>query len=58
MLSSFTDVEDLEPSSYSCTKCYENRRRMSRQGITKTDAKKQLLISKPPEILRLHLKRF
>ncbi|GFO50709.1 ubiquitin carboxyl-terminal hydrolase 44-like [Plakobranchus ocellatus] len=58
MLSSFTDVEDLEPLSYSCEKCNLKRRRSSRQLMVKTDAKKQLLVSKPPEILRLHLKRF
>ncbi|BFZ05128.1 hypothetical protein BsWGS_08167 [Bradybaena similaris] len=58
MLSTFTDIEDLEPQSYICDKCNNTHKRSSRQREIKTDAKKQLLISKPPEILRLHLKRF
>ncbi|XP_059179641.1 ubiquitin carboxyl-terminal hydrolase 44-B-like [Physella acuta] len=59
MLSTFTDVEELEPLSYICEKCNQRRRRpASRQPIVRTNAKKQLLISRPPEILRLHLKRF
>ncbi|KAK6973271.1 ubiquitin carboxyl-terminal hydrolase 44 [Biomphalaria glabrata] len=54
MLSTFTDVEDLEPKSYNCEHCNSS----SQQKDIRTDAKKQLLISKPPVILRLHLKRF
>ncbi|XP_012942043.1 ubiquitin carboxyl-terminal hydrolase 44-B [Aplysia californica] len=59
MLSTFTTTEDLEPSSYACEKCNRKRKRRSRQQEEiKTNARKQLLISQPPEILRLHLKRF
>ncbi|PIK50165.1 putative ubiquitin carboxyl-terminal hydrolase 44-like [Apostichopus japonicus] len=58
MLSKFTEVEELEGLVYECAKCNERRRESTGKPPIRTEASKQLLMTKLPRELRLHLKRF
>ncbi|XP_078488063.1 zinc finger protein 3 [Ciona intestinalis] len=71
MLEKFTEAEQLDGGCvYNCAKCNlteqqvtdrcNRRRRLSSRKITQklTEAEKQIKISKLPQILRFHLKRF
>ncbi|XP_077986506.1 ubiquitin carboxyl-terminal hydrolase 44-like [Glandiceps talaboti] len=58
MLSAFTEVERLEGQVYECQQCNKKRRAKSGKPVIKTQATKQLLITRLPQVLRLHLKRF
>ncbi|XP_004623966.1 ubiquitin carboxyl-terminal hydrolase 44 [Octodon degus] len=57
MLAKFTEAEALEGKVYLCDHCNSKRRRFSKP-VTLTEARKQLLICRLPQVLRLHLKRF
>ncbi|XP_060068229.1 ubiquitin carboxyl-terminal hydrolase 44-like [Ylistrum balloti] len=58
MLAKFTDIEKLEGKIYSCEKCNKGRRGKSPTKVVYTEAQKQILVKKLPNVLRLHLKRF
>ncbi|OWF47359.1 ubiquitin carboxyl-terminal hydrolase 44-like [Mizuhopecten yessoensis] len=58
MLAKFTDVEKLEGKIYSCEKCNKNRRGRCPAKVVYSEAEKQILVKKLPDVLRLHLKRF
>ncbi|XP_064600665.1 ubiquitin carboxyl-terminal hydrolase 44-like [Liolophura sinensis] len=58
MLETFTEVEVLDGEIYACEQCNKKRRNASKKPVVLTDAKKQLLVSHLPQVLRLHLKRF
>ncbi|XP_056130741.1 ubiquitin carboxyl-terminal hydrolase 49 [Lampris incognitus] len=58
MLAKFTETESLEGSIYACNHCNKRRRKTSHKPIVLSEACKQLLIYRLPQVLRLHLKRF
>ncbi|CAL8242479.1 unnamed protein product [Merluccius merluccius] len=58
MLAKFTETEALEGNIYACDQCNTKRRRLSSKPVILTEAQKQLMIHKLPQVLRLHLKRF
>ncbi|XP_077385263.1 ubiquitin carboxyl-terminal hydrolase 49 [Festucalex cinctus] len=58
MLSKFTEMEALEGSIYACNHCNKRRRKTSHKPLVLSEAHKQLLIYRLPQVLRLHLKRF
>ncbi|XP_068611086.1 ubiquitin carboxyl-terminal hydrolase 44 [Brachionichthys hirsutus] len=58
MLAKFTETEALEGNIYACDHCNSARRRTTSKSVLKTEAQKQLMIHKLPQVLRLHLKRF
>uniref|UniRef100_A0A3P8UZW0 Ubiquitin carboxyl-terminal hydrolase n=1 Tax=Cynoglossus semilaevis TaxID=244447 RepID=A0A3P8UZW0_CYNSE len=58
MLAKFTETEALEGNIYACDKCNSARRRSSSKPLIRTEAQKQLMVHKLPQVLRLHLKRF
>ncbi|XP_030633404.1 ubiquitin carboxyl-terminal hydrolase 49 [Chanos chanos] len=58
MLAKFTETEALEGSIYACNYCNRKRRKTSHKPLSLTEACKQLLIYRLPQVLRLHLKRF
>ncbi|KAF3705298.1 Ubiquitin carboxyl-terminal hydrolase 44 [Channa argus] len=58
MLAKFTETEALEGNIYACDQCNSARRRTCSKPVTLTQAQKQLMVHKLPQVLRLHLKRF
>ncbi|XP_077337509.1 ubiquitin carboxyl-terminal hydrolase 49-like isoform X1 [Lithobates pipiens] len=58
MLSKFTETEALEGRIYACDQCNSRRRKSSPKPLVLSEAKKQLMIFRLPQVLRLHLKRF
>ncbi|KAJ0068706.1 hypothetical protein NL108_010780, partial [Boleophthalmus pectinirostris] len=56
MLSKFTEMEALEGRIYACNHC--NSKKSSHKPLILSEARKQLLIYRLPQVLRLHLKRF
>lgn len=58
MLAKFTETEALEGNIYACDQCNSARCRNSSKSVTLTEAQKQLMVHKLPQVLRLHLKRF
>uniref|UniRef100_A0A8C9T4K8 Ubiquitin carboxyl-terminal hydrolase n=1 Tax=Scleropages formosus TaxID=113540 RepID=A0A8C9T4K8_SCLFO len=58
MLAKFTETEALEGSIYACEQCNNKRRKFSSKPVILTEAQKQLMVHKLPQVLRLHLKRF
>ncbi|XP_075886038.1 ubiquitin carboxyl-terminal hydrolase 44 [Nelusetta ayraudi] len=58
MLAKFTETEALEGNIYACDHCNAARRRTSAKSVLLTEARKQLMVHKLPQVLRLHLKRF
>ncbi|XP_044042812.1 ubiquitin carboxyl-terminal hydrolase 44 [Siniperca chuatsi] len=58
MLAKFTETEALEGNIYACDHCNSARRRTSSKPVLLTQAQKQLMVHKLPQVLRLHLKRF
>ncbi|XP_063072001.1 ubiquitin carboxyl-terminal hydrolase 49 [Engraulis encrasicolus] len=58
MLAKFTETEALEGRIYACNHCNKKRRKSSHKPLILTEACKQLLIYRLPQVLRLHLKRF
>lgn len=58
MLAKFTETEALEGNIYACDQCNAARRRTSSKPVILTEAQKQLMVHKLPQVLRLHLKRF
>lgn len=58
MLAKFTETEALEGSIYACNHCNRRRRKTSHKPLVLSEACKQLLIYRLPQVLRLHLKRF
>ncbi|XP_020789846.2 ubiquitin carboxyl-terminal hydrolase 49 [Boleophthalmus pectinirostris] len=58
MLSKFTEMEALEGRIYACNHCNKRRRKSSHKPLILSEARKQLLIYRLPQVLRLHLKRF
>ncbi|KFO31152.1 ubiquitin carboxyl-terminal hydrolase 44 isoform X1 [Fukomys damarensis] len=58
MLAKFTETEALDGKIYVCDQCNSKRRRFSSKPVALTEARKQLLICRLPQVLRLHLKRF
>ncbi|XP_061571007.1 ubiquitin carboxyl-terminal hydrolase 44 [Cololabis saira] len=58
MLAKFTETEALEGNIYACDHCNSARRRTSSKHVILTEAQKQLMVHKLPQVLRLHLKRF
>nr|XP_006628671.1 PREDICTED: ubiquitin carboxyl-terminal hydrolase 49 isoform X1 [Lepisosteus oculatus]XP_015198287.1 PREDICTED: ubiquitin carboxyl-terminal hydrolase 49 isoform X1 [Lepisosteus oculatus]XP_015198288.1 PREDICTED: ubiquitin carboxyl-terminal hydrolase 49 isoform X1 [Lepisosteus oculatus]XP_015198289.1 PREDICTED: ubiquitin carboxyl-terminal hydrolase 49 isoform X1 [Lepisosteus oculatus] len=58
MLAKFTETEALEGRIYACDQCNSKRRKSSPKPLVLTEACKQLLIYRLPQVLRLHLKRF
>ncbi|XP_008398698.1 ubiquitin carboxyl-terminal hydrolase 44 [Poecilia reticulata] len=58
MLAKFTETEALEGNIYACDQCNAARRRTCSKTVILTEAKKQLMVYKLPQVLRLHLKRF
>nr|XP_046234343.1 ubiquitin carboxyl-terminal hydrolase 44 [Scatophagus argus]XP_046234344.1 ubiquitin carboxyl-terminal hydrolase 44 [Scatophagus argus] len=58
MLAKFTETEALEGNIYACDHCNSARRRTSSKSVLLTEAQKQLMVHKLPQVLRLHLKRF
>ncbi|XP_053723993.1 ubiquitin carboxyl-terminal hydrolase 49 [Synchiropus splendidus] len=58
MLSKFTEMEALEGRIYACNHCNKRRRKTSHKPLVLSEARKQLLIYRLPQVLRLHLKRF
>ncbi|XP_007540509.1 ubiquitin carboxyl-terminal hydrolase 44 [Poecilia formosa] len=58
MLAKFTETEALEGNIYACDQCNAVRRRTCSKTVILTEAKKQLMVYKLPQVLRLHLKRF
>ncbi|XP_053310237.1 ubiquitin carboxyl-terminal hydrolase 49 [Spea bombifrons] len=58
MLAKFTETEALEGRIYACDQCNSRRRKSSQKPLVLSEAKKQLVIFRLPQVLRLHLKRF
>ncbi|XP_067913430.1 ubiquitin carboxyl-terminal hydrolase 49 isoform X2 [Heterodontus francisci] len=58
MLAKFTETEALEGRIYACDQCNSKRRKSSPKPLVLTEAQKQLMIYRLPQVLRLHLKRF
>ncbi|NXD09613.1 UP44A hydrolase, partial [Nothocercus nigrocapillus] len=58
MLSKFTETEALEGKIYACDQCNTKRRKFSSKPVILTEAQKQLMVCRLPQVLRLHLKRF
>ncbi|XP_072135003.1 ubiquitin carboxyl-terminal hydrolase 49-like isoform X2 [Mobula birostris] len=58
MLAKFTETEALEGRIYACDQCNRKRRKSSPKPLVLTEAQKQLMIYRLPQVLRLHLKRF
>ncbi|XP_065099207.1 ubiquitin carboxyl-terminal hydrolase 49 [Paramisgurnus dabryanus] len=58
MLAKFTETEALEGCIYACNFCNRKRRKSSHKPLSLSEACKQLLICRLPQVLRLHLKRF
>ncbi|XP_069765555.1 ubiquitin carboxyl-terminal hydrolase 44 isoform X1 [Narcine bancroftii] len=58
MLAKFTETEALEGKIYACEQCNRKRRKSSSKPLILTEAQKQLMVHKLPQVLRLHLKRF
>ncbi|XP_036415881.1 ubiquitin carboxyl-terminal hydrolase 49 [Colossoma macropomum] len=58
MLAKFTETEALEGCIYACNFCNRRRRKSSHKPLALSEACKQLLIYRLPQVLRLHLKRF
>uniref|UniRef100_A0A3Q2NT57 Ubiquitin carboxyl-terminal hydrolase n=1 Tax=Fundulus heteroclitus TaxID=8078 RepID=A0A3Q2NT57_FUNHE len=58
MLAKFTETEALEGNIYACDQCNAARRRTFSKAVILTEAQKQLMVYKLPQVLRLHLKRF
>ncbi|XP_026532671.1 ubiquitin carboxyl-terminal hydrolase 49 isoform X1 [Notechis scutatus] len=58
MLAKFTETEALEGRIYACDQCNRKRRKSSPKPLILSEAKKQLMIYRLPQVLRLHLKRF
>ncbi|XP_064417940.1 ubiquitin carboxyl-terminal hydrolase 44 [Latimeria chalumnae] len=58
MLAKFTETEALEGKIYACDQCNSKRRKFSSKPLILTEAQKQLMVHKLPQVLRLHLKRF
>ncbi|XP_033019246.1 ubiquitin carboxyl-terminal hydrolase 44 [Lacerta agilis] len=58
MLAKFTETEALEGKIYACDQCNTKRRKFSSKPIILTEAQKQLMVCRLPQVLRLHLKRF
>ncbi|XP_013910707.1 PREDICTED: ubiquitin carboxyl-terminal hydrolase 49 [Thamnophis sirtalis] len=58
MLAKFTETEALEGRIYACDQCNSKRRKSSPKPLILSEAKKQLMIYRLPQVLRLHLKRF
>ncbi|KAK2859153.1 hypothetical protein Q5P01_003773 [Channa striata] len=58
MLAKFTETEALEGNIYACDQCNSARRRTCSKALILTQAQKQLMVHKLPQVLRLHLKRF
>ncbi|XP_063307650.1 ubiquitin carboxyl-terminal hydrolase 49 [Pelobates fuscus] len=58
MLAKFTETEALEGRIYACDQCNSRRRKSSPKPLLLSEAKKQLMIFRLPQVLRLHLKRF
>uniref|UniRef100_A0A8C1NZU4 Ubiquitin carboxyl-terminal hydrolase n=1 Tax=Cyprinus carpio TaxID=7962 RepID=A0A8C1NZU4_CYPCA len=61
MLAKFTETEALEGCIYACNFCnrkLRKRRKSSHKPLSLSEACKQLLICRLPQVLRLHLKRF
>ncbi|XP_060699033.1 ubiquitin carboxyl-terminal hydrolase 44 [Hemiscyllium ocellatum] len=58
MLAKFTETEALEGKIYACNQCNRNRRKSSSKPLVLTEAQKQLMVHKLPQVMRLHLKRF
>ncbi|KAK0137838.1 Ubiquitin carboxyl-terminal hydrolase 49 [Merluccius polli] len=57
MLAKFTETEALEGNIYACNHCNKRRRKTSHKPLVLSEACKQLLIYRLPQVLRLHLKR-
>uniref|UniRef100_A0A5F8GMX6 Ubiquitin carboxyl-terminal hydrolase n=1 Tax=Monodelphis domestica TaxID=13616 RepID=A0A5F8GMX6_MONDO len=58
MLAKFTETEALEGRIYACDQCNSRRRKSSPKPLVLSEARKQLMIYRLPQVLRLHLKRF
>uniref|UniRef100_A0A8C4R3G2 Ubiquitin carboxyl-terminal hydrolase n=1 Tax=Eptatretus burgeri TaxID=7764 RepID=A0A8C4R3G2_EPTBU len=58
MLAKFTETEALEGHIYACSRCSGKRHNTNSKPLLLTEAKKQLLVCRLPQVLRLHLKRF
>ncbi|XP_053113311.1 ubiquitin carboxyl-terminal hydrolase 44 isoform X2 [Hemicordylus capensis] len=58
MLAKFTETEALEGKIYACDQCNTKRRKFSSKPVILTEAQKQLMVCRLPQVLRLHLKRF
>uniref|UniRef100_UPI00358E0E06 ubiquitin carboxyl-terminal hydrolase 49 isoform X2 n=1 Tax=Myxine glutinosa TaxID=7769 RepID=UPI00358E0E06 len=58
MLAKFTETEALEGRIYACSRCSGKRHNTNLKPLLLTEAKKQLLLCRLPQVLRLHLKRF
>uniref|UniRef100_A0A4W3J851 Ubiquitin carboxyl-terminal hydrolase n=1 Tax=Callorhinchus milii TaxID=7868 RepID=A0A4W3J851_CALMI len=58
MLAKFTETEALEGKIYACDQCNRKRRKSSSKPLILTEAQKQLMVHRLPQVLRLHLKRF
>ncbi|XP_032825665.1 ubiquitin carboxyl-terminal hydrolase 49-like isoform X2 [Petromyzon marinus] len=58
MLSKFTETEALEGKIYACSFCNSKQRGGASKPLVLTEARKQLLVCRLPQVLRLHLKRF
>uniref|UniRef100_A0AAV2IW03 ubiquitinyl hydrolase 1 n=1 Tax=Knipowitschia caucasica TaxID=637954 RepID=A0AAV2IW03_KNICA len=58
MLAKFTETEALEGNIYACDQCNLARRTGTSKPVLLTEAQKQLMVHKLPQVLRLHLKRF
>ncbi|NWU97696.1 UP44B hydrolase, partial [Upupa epops] len=58
MLAKFTETEALEGKIYACDQCNTKRRKFSSKPVILTEAQKQLVVCRLPQVLRLHLKRF
>ncbi|XP_012406030.1 ubiquitin carboxyl-terminal hydrolase 44 [Sarcophilus harrisii] len=58
MLAKFTETEALEGKIYVCDQCNTKRRKFSSKPVILTEAQKQLMVCRLPQVLRLHLKRF
>ncbi|KAE8615401.1 hypothetical protein XENTR_v10008506 [Xenopus tropicalis] len=58
MLAKFTETEALEGKIYACDQCNTKRRKFSSKPVVLTEAQKQLMVCRLPQVLRLHLKRF
>nr|XP_045365336.1 ubiquitin carboxyl-terminal hydrolase 49 [Camelus bactrianus] len=58
MLAKFTETEALEGRIYACDRCNSKRRKSNPKPLVLSEARKQLMIYRLPQVLRLHLKRF